>query len=56
MQVAFMLALLIVRDSALWASMPTSSSWYIVILSEVSFMVLIALWGGEEGGVDGRVS
>ena len=49
-------ALLIVRDSALWASMPTSSSWYIVILSGVSFMVLIALWGGEEGGVDDQVS
>ena len=29
---------------------------YIVILSGVLFMVLIALWGGEEGGVDGRVS
>ena len=27
-----------------------------VILSEVLFMVLIAIWGGEEGGVDGRVS
>ena len=27
-----------------------------VILSGVSFMVLFALWGGEEGGVDGRVS
>ena len=27
-----------------------------VILSGVSFMVLIALWGGEEGGVDGQVS
>ena len=51
-----MLASLIVRDSALWASMPTSSSWYIVILSGVLFMVLIALWGGKKGGVDGRVS
>ena len=27
-----------------------------VILSGVSFMVLIALWGSEEGGVDGQVS
>ena len=27
-----------------------------VILSGVSFMVLLALWGGEEGGVDGQVS
>ena len=27
-----------------------------MILSGVSFIVLIALWGGEEGGVDGRVS
>ena len=56
MWVSFMLALLIVRDSALWASMPTSLSWYIVILSRASFMVLIALWGGEEGGVDGQVT
>ena len=36
--------------------MPTSSSWYTSILSGVSFMVLIALWGGENGGVDGQVS
>ena len=55
-QVAHIFALFIVRDSALWASMPTSSLWYTVILSEVSFMVLITLQGGEEGGVDGLVS
>ena len=53
--VARMLTFSMVRDSALWASCPTSSSWYTTILSGVSVISSVVGLGKENVGVEGLV-
>ena len=53
--VARILTFSMVRDSALWASCPTSLSWYTTILSGVSVISLVVGLGKEDVGVEGLV-